>query len=171
MRKVKDAIDLSNDEKIYFKGHAKATYLSDGRTVEDAINNISVVSSEANVKAVDIGETIDGVVINYAEISYVDEKDIELSTRIKALEEIDHVKLVEDASAAAITAIVDNAPEKFDTLKEIAAWISEADTADDAASLVTRVKALEEIDHDAYKAYVDEIVGNINVELTNIING
>ena len=37
MRKVKDAVDLTTNEKIYFKGHAKATYLSDGRNVEDAL--------------------------------------------------------------------------------------------------------------------------------------
>ena len=36
-RKVKDAKDLTTDELIYFKGHAQATYMSDGRTVEDAI--------------------------------------------------------------------------------------------------------------------------------------
>lgn len=39
-RKIKDAKDLSTNELIYFKGHAKATYMSDGRTVEDAINEI-----------------------------------------------------------------------------------------------------------------------------------
>lgn len=38
--KVKQAKDLSTNELIYFKGHAQATYLSDGTTVEDAINNI-----------------------------------------------------------------------------------------------------------------------------------
>lgn len=37
-RKVKDAIDLETNEVIYLKGHAKATFMSDGRTVEDAIN-------------------------------------------------------------------------------------------------------------------------------------
>lgn len=37
-RKVKDAKDLDTGELIYIKGHAKATYMSDGRTVEDAIN-------------------------------------------------------------------------------------------------------------------------------------
>jgi hypothetical protein len=42
MRKVKDAKDLSSNELIYFKGHAKATYMSDGTTVEDAIKNISI---------------------------------------------------------------------------------------------------------------------------------
>ncbi len=40
-RKVKDAIDISTNEPIYFLGHAKATYMSDGTTVEDAINNIN----------------------------------------------------------------------------------------------------------------------------------
>lgn len=39
-RKIKDAKDLATDELIYFKGHAKATYMSDGRTVEDAVNQI-----------------------------------------------------------------------------------------------------------------------------------
>lgn len=34
-RKVKDAKDLETGEKIYFKGHAKATYMSGGNTVED----------------------------------------------------------------------------------------------------------------------------------------
>ena len=40
IRKIKDAKDLSDGSLIYFKGHAKATYMSDGTTVEDAINNI-----------------------------------------------------------------------------------------------------------------------------------
>ncbi len=40
-RKIKDAKDLSTNELIYFKGHAQATYMSDGRTVEDAVNSVS----------------------------------------------------------------------------------------------------------------------------------
>lgn len=40
-RKIKEAKDLSSGELIYFKGHAKATYMSDGRTVEDVINNMN----------------------------------------------------------------------------------------------------------------------------------
>lgn len=39
-RQIKDAKDLSTNELIYFKGHAKATYMSDGRTVEEAVNTI-----------------------------------------------------------------------------------------------------------------------------------
>lgn len=37
-RAIKDA-EL-NGEKVYFKGHAKCTYLSDGRTVESAISDL-----------------------------------------------------------------------------------------------------------------------------------
>lgn len=40
-RKIKDAKDLSTNELIYFKGHAQATYMSDGRTVEEAVNGVS----------------------------------------------------------------------------------------------------------------------------------
>lgn len=45
-RKIKDAKDLSTNELIYFKGHAQATYMSDGRTVEEAVNSMSGGSSE-----------------------------------------------------------------------------------------------------------------------------
>lgn len=34
-RKIKDAKDLTTGELIYFKGHAKATYTSNGTTVEE----------------------------------------------------------------------------------------------------------------------------------------
>ena len=37
-RQIKDA--QVNGESVYFKGHAQATYMSSGITVEDAINNI-----------------------------------------------------------------------------------------------------------------------------------
>lgn len=40
-RKIKDAKDLSTNELIYFRNHAKATFMSDGSTVEDSINLIS----------------------------------------------------------------------------------------------------------------------------------
>lgn len=40
-RLIKDAKDAKSNELIYFRGHAKATYMSDGRTVEDAVNNMS----------------------------------------------------------------------------------------------------------------------------------
>lgn len=48
-RKIKDAKDLSTNELIYFKGHAQATYMSDGRTVEDAVNNIAESGADVYV--------------------------------------------------------------------------------------------------------------------------
>lgn len=80
-----------------------------------------------------------------------------MDARVKVLEAIDHDKLAADASAAAVATVLDGAPEKFDTLKEIAQWISDSETADSAADLITRVTALEAIDHDAYVA-ADETV-------------
>lgn len=40
-RNIKDAKDLKTNELIYFKGHAKATYMSNGSTVEDVVGNLS----------------------------------------------------------------------------------------------------------------------------------
>ena len=48
-RKVKEAKDLESNELIYFKGHAKATYMSDGRSVEDAINQIGAGGGTADL--------------------------------------------------------------------------------------------------------------------------
>ena len=53
-RKIKDAKDLSTNELIYFKGHAQATYMSDGRTVEEAINASSGGSSSGSGGSVDL---------------------------------------------------------------------------------------------------------------------
>lgn len=39
-RNIKDIKDLDTGELIYPKGHAKATFMSDGSTVEDAVKNI-----------------------------------------------------------------------------------------------------------------------------------
>lgn len=52
-RKIKDAKDLTTGEKIYFKGHAKATFLSDGRTVEDAIAGGGTGGSGSGIAIVD----------------------------------------------------------------------------------------------------------------------
>ena len=40
-RKVVDAKNLDTDELVYFKSHAKATYMSDGTTVEDKLANVN----------------------------------------------------------------------------------------------------------------------------------
>lgn len=45
-RQVKDAKDLSTNELIYFKGHAQATFMSDGRTVEEVVSEISNLATK-----------------------------------------------------------------------------------------------------------------------------
>lgn len=37
-RPIRDAKDITTGQKVYLKGHAQATFMSDGRTVETAIN-------------------------------------------------------------------------------------------------------------------------------------
>lgn len=56
MRKVKDAKDLESDELIYFKGHAKATYLSDGRNVEEAITDVNNAITDIDIEDVSVTE-------------------------------------------------------------------------------------------------------------------
>lgn len=52
-RQIKDAKDLSTNELIYFKGHAQATYMSDGATVEDAVNDKQdILTSGRNIKTI-----------------------------------------------------------------------------------------------------------------------
>lgn len=63
-RNIKDAKDLNSGELIYFKGHAKATYMSDGTTVEDAINNIDAGSGTASNDYWDKGEYENLIVTN-----------------------------------------------------------------------------------------------------------
>lgn len=46
-RKIKDIKDKDTGELIYPKSHAKATYMSDGRTVEDAINQTGTGDSSS----------------------------------------------------------------------------------------------------------------------------
>lgn len=75
-----------------------------------------------------------------------------MDARVKVLEAIDHAQLAADASTAAVAAVVDGAPESFDTLKEVAAWIADNSHAATVAELVTDVNNLKNIDHNAYVA-------------------
>ena len=59
-RKIKDAKDLSTNELIYFKGHAQATYMSDGRTVEEAVSEMSGGSGSGAYPVVELMD-INGV--------------------------------------------------------------------------------------------------------------
>ena len=86
MRKVKDAVDLGSGEKIYFRGHAQATYMSDGRTVEEAVNQggggkptVSFLDNESLI-GLPFGYTggyyksykLDGVSVDEVDLGYLD---------------------------------------------------------------------------------------------------
>lgn len=111
----------------------------------------------------------DGLASNYDAAGTAAGLDSAMDARVKVLEAIDHDKLAADAAAAAVATVIDDAPESFDTLKEVAAWIANNDHASDVAGLMTDVENLKKIDHDAYvaadaqvltdaKAYADGLV-------------
>ena len=147
----------ANSADVYVKGDvdsaiatAKGEAISDANAYADGLASNydaagSAATAEANAKAY-----IDGIVGDVTGEDGVVTKG--LDSRIKDLESIDHEKLASDASAAAVATILDNAPESFNTLKEVADWIANNDHADDVAGLMTDVENLKKIDHDAYKA-------------------
>ena len=57
---------------------------------------------------------------------------------------------ISESVASTVASIIDGAPESFDTLKEIAAWIADNDHASDVSNLLIDVAALKSIDHTAY---------------------
>lgn len=94
----------------------------------------------------------DGLAKNYDAAGTAAGLDAAMNTRVAKLEAIDHNKLATDAAASAVATVLDGAPEAFDTLKEVATWISNNDHAEDVAGLVTDVENLKKIDHEEAKA-------------------
>lgn len=94
----------------------------------------------------------DGLAKNYDAAGTAAGLDAVMNTRVAKLEAIDHNKLATDAAASAVATVLDGAPEAFDTLKEVATWISNNDHAEDVAGLVTDVENLKKIDHEEAKA-------------------
>ena len=70
-RKIKDAKDLSTNELIYFKGHAQATYMSDGRTVEEAINNTSNSGGGGNLSEYATKEEVQALASTISDIDTI----------------------------------------------------------------------------------------------------
>lgn len=135
---------------------AKGEAISDANDYADGLaSNYDAVGSAA-AALTDAKSYVDGIVGDVTGEDGTITKG--LNSRIADLEAIDHDKLAADVVAT----VLDGAPEKFDTLKEIAQWISDSETADSAADLVTRVSALESIDHGAYKGYVDTEIDKLS---------
>jgi hypothetical protein len=94
----------------------------------------------------------DGLASNYDAAGTAAGLNSAMDSRVKILEAIDHNKIATDAAAAAVAGVIDDAPESFDTLKEVASWIANNDHASDVATLMTDVENLKKIDHSAYVA-------------------
>ncbi len=178
-KKYVDDADLLMDGRVdvleEVVGDSTKGLVKDVKSIQDELNSLSggagSIATQINnaITALDLPNTYDakgaaataeqnakdyadGLAVNYDAAGTAAGLNAAMDTRVKVLEAIDHDKLAADASAAAVATVLDGAPEKFDTLKEIAQWISDSEAADSAADLVTRVSALEAIDHDAYKA-------------------
>ena len=132
------------------------TQISNAITALDLPNTYEAKGEAAKAEAAAKAYT-DGLASNYDAAGTAADLNEAMDTRVKVLEAIDHEKLATDASAAAVATILDGAPESFDTLKEVAAWIANNDHASDVATLVTDVENLKKIDHDAYKVADTEL--------------
>jgi hypothetical protein len=159
-------------------GDANKGLVKDVKSIQDELNSLSggagSIATQINnaITALDLPNTYEAkgaaeqaltdaksyadgkfqVAGNYEIAGTAADLDAAMDARVKVLEGIDHDKLAADAAAAAVATVLDGAPESFDTLKEVAAWIADSESAASAADLVTRVTTLEAIDHEAYKA-------------------
>ena len=142
MRKVKDAKDLSSNELIYFKGHAKATYMSDGRTVEDAINSIPIGGggeggsiSESDIAAMGFTKnqgTITEVKMNgvskgtegVVDLGTVLTEHQDISGKQDKIEDLDAIRSDAKKGATALQSI----PSEYVTESQLSAAISSAIT-------------------------------------------
>lgn len=73
-----------------------------------------------------------------------------------------------DAASAAVTRILDNAPEAFDTLKEVATWIESHPSAGDFTALNNRVGNLEDILRDSEDAETGETIPGLVSVVNNL---
>lgn len=194
-----DGVDATMSAKVVTLentvGDSTKGLVKDVKSIQDELNSLSggagsIATQIDNAIAVlDLPNTYDakgaaGDALDSAK-SYVDGKvdgkfdaigtaegfNTAMDTRVAKLEAIDHDKIAADAAAVAVAGVIDEAPEKFDTLKEIAAWIAEADTAEDAASLVTRVSTLEAIDHEAYKGADETVLASAKSYVDGKVDG
>lgn len=111
----------------------------------------ALASSEASSALASAKEYANSLASNYDAKGTAAGLNEAMDARVKVLEAIDHSKLASDAAANAVATVLGEAPEAFDTLKEVADWIANNEHAADVATLVSDVATLKAINHDAYK--------------------
>lgn len=134
--------------------------IADNLTTKDANKVLS-----ANQGAI-IKETL-----NSLETALISEKndrqtaDSNLQGQITTLESVKASKAeMKEAIASAINAVVNSAPEAFDTLKEIADWIEQDEKG--SAALVLRVSAIETKNTEQDTAIANEATARTNADNT-----
>ena len=138
------------------KAYADGLVMADGVAKFDAAGTAAAAETAAKAYA-DSLVMADGVAKFDAAGTAAGLNDA-MDARVVKLEAIDHNKIAADAAAAAVAGVIDDAPESFDTLKEVAAWIANNDHASDVTGLVTDVENLKKIDHDAYKGADENVL-------------
>ena len=137
-RKIKDAKDLSSGELIYFRGHAKVTYMSNGTTVEDAINSIGTGGGGGDMS-------------NYYTKTQIDDKGYLTSVPSEYVTDTE----LEGKGYATITyvdekvaALVNGAPETLDTLDELAAALKDNKDIVDVLnnSIISKQDKIDDLD-------------------------
>jgi hypothetical protein len=174
------ALDLPNTYEA--KGSADAALVDAKAYVDGKVDGKFDAAGAAAQALTDAKAYADGLASDYDAAgsaaqaladakTYVDGKDSAMDTRVKALEGINHDQLAADAASSAVATILDGAPGKFDTLKEVADWIASSESADSAADLVTRVSALEAIDHEAYVAADTQVLADAKSYVDGKVDG
>ena len=152
-RKVKDAKDLESNELIYFKGHAKATFMSDGRTVEDAINQgsgmvmetdpIFSASPSASITDENITSWNNKVDKVYGKQLSTEDFTTVLKQKLNGLSNYDDTEIrnaIDSLESAFNTLVKGNATTAIDTFNEIVAFLKNVENSQDLDSIIAGIK-------------------------------
>ena len=193
-----DGVDASMSAKVVTLenavGDSTKGLVKDVKSIQDELNSLSggagsiATQIDNAIAALDLPNTYeakgeaakaeaaaksyaDGLASNYDAAGTAAGLNSAMDTRVAALEAIDHNKIATDAAAAAVAGVIDDAPESFDTLKEVAAWIANNDHASDVATLMTDVENLKKIDHNAYVAADTQVLADAKTYVDGKVDG
>lgn len=143
-RKVKEAKDLETGELIYLKGHAKATYMSDGRNVEDAINSIGGVGEAPDLSDYatkkELATKVDKV--DGKQLSTEDFTTL-LKQKLDGLSNYDDTEIQETVSKLRTdldTLVSGDTTTAIKTFNEVIAFLDGLEDTEDLASIIASIE-------------------------------
>ena len=144
-REIKDAQDTTTNELIFFKGHAKATYMSDGRTVEDAINEIP--TPENLSKYATKQEVTDGLGGKVDKVSgkglSTEDFTSALKTKLEGLSNYNDTEISNAVSSLQTqlnTLVSGNANDAINSFNEIIAFLDGVKDTQDLAGIIAAIE-------------------------------